>query len=259
MSIVPLSSIGSFSKSESFLILHGLFGSKQNWSSIVKALNTKGVTAAALDLRNHGESGWDTDGSVSSMSRDIIGFLDNNGIEKAHILGHSLGGKVGMNLALEFPSRVQSLISVDMSPLTKNNSKEMLFYIQEMKKVQGIETKAKAKDILEKSIQNSLVLQFLLSNLVRKHEGRFDFRINLNALENSLEDIFSQQSKNLGVYGGKVLFIGGSRADYINSSHHSEIKKIFPRSKFEYLDTGHWVHYEKPREFMELVLDFIKR
>lgn len=258
MTIVSLSSIGSISKTESLIIIHGLFGSKQNWSSIVKALNSKGITTAALDLRNHGESGWNDDGSVHSMSRDIIGFLDKNGIEKAHILGHSLGGKVGMRLAWDFPSRVQSLISVDMSPFTKNNSKEMLFYIQEMKKVEGIENKAKAKEILGENIQNSLVLQFLLSNLVRKHD-KFDFRINLQALENSLQGIFAQDIQNSGVYNEKALFIEGSRADYINSSHHSDIKKMFPRAKFEYLDTGHWVHYEKPREFMELVLDFVKR
>ena len=254
---IDLSFAGSLSKTGCLIILHGLFGSKQNWGSIVKALNSKGIKTVAVDLRNHGNSGWAKDMTLVNMTMDLIRFMDKNEIQKAHILGHSLGGKIAMNTALEFPNRVQSLISVDMSLKPKDNSKEFLFYIYEMKKVVGVQSKSIAAEVLSKTIKNPLILQFLLTNLVKSDSG-YRFRINLESLEQSLPLMLKSTSDTRKTFDKNVLFIGGSMADYINPTHHDYIKTVFPRADFEYLETGHWVHYEKPLEFMELVYDFIK-
>jgi pimeloyl-ACP methyl ester carboxylesterase len=203
------------------------------------------------------------------MARDIKDFIQEKKIEKVDILGHSLGGKVGMKLAIEYPNLVNSLIVVDMSPFSKRNPSEMLTFVKEMKKAQEKYTNRQdIKLALKGVVSDPLVLEFLMTNLIKKDDDSWKFRINLEALERDIpgmlqEEITSGKSHSLykldQTYNRKTLFIGGSRADYIKESEHHRIKTVFTNAEFKYLDAGHWIHFEKPREFLELVTGFLKR
>jgi pimeloyl-ACP methyl ester carboxylesterase len=198
---MKLSYTGTASNS-ALLILHGLFGNKNNFSSILKVLVKKSIhfilhidiNSIALDLRNHGASEWAASSKVIDMANDVKDFIQEKNIEKVDILGHSLGGKVGMKLALEYPNLVNSLIVVDMSPFSKRNPTEMLTFVKEMKKVQ--EQYANRQDIklaLQKVVHDPMVLEFLMTNLVLKDDDSWKFRINLESLERDIPGMLQEE------------------------------------------------------------------
>ncbi|KAK9768444.1 hypothetical protein K7432_000921 [Basidiobolus ranarum] len=245
------------------LILHGLFGSKQNWKTLAKSYAT-GLNADvyALDLRNHGESPHIEPLNYEALAGDVSEFLKEKNLRKVNILGHSMGGKVAMTLSLTEPAQFEKLVVVDMSPVTLKLSNDMYSYIDSMKKVEeGRHTKQSAVDMeLKRYIPDVGVRMFLMTNLKMDDNGVYRWRIPLDIIKNHLEDLGDFPVKEGSKQFSKpTLFVSGSKSHYVQQKYHSTIQSFFPNVQFTELDAGHWVHAEKPKEFLDLTMRFLKQ
>ncbi|KAI9205941.1 Alpha/Beta hydrolase protein [Polychytrium aggregatum] len=245
------------------LILHGLFGSKQNWRSIAKGLAGRLSTdVIALDLRNHGESPHADAHDYELMAADVAHFIQSKGLGQVHLMGHSMGGKVAMHLALTGGTDIEKLIVVDMSPVAKNLTKVFGNYVDAMLKIEAakVQTAAEADAILKTTVPELPIRQFILTNL-KEQPGLpyLKFRVNLATIHDSLEKLWAFPYENTNrTFDHPTLFLGGKRDRYVSPQSHPAIQKFFPKATITYMDTGHWIHAEKPEEFMQHVTNFLK-
>ncbi|PRP80075.1 abhydrolase domain-containing protein 11-like [Planoprotostelium fungivorum] len=249
------------------LVMHGLFGSHQNWRAIGKRLaaNTS-APVHLIDLRNHGESPHTPDHSYDLMSEDVLRYIDSINAPKANLIGHSMGGKVVMNLALREPEIIEKLVVVDISPINyKDSFKKFSDYIDIMKglDLSKIKNRKQADDAIAPFVTQYTLRQFLLTNLrdISKDPSTpsFDWKINLEALAKSMPDIrdFPQQGER--VFRGPTLFLGGADSRYIASEYEETMRKLFPLHTTQFIGgAGHWVQAEKPEEFIKIVSAFLK-
>lgn len=251
------------------IILHGLFGSKQNWRSLMKQFgNSLKRRIYTLDLRNHGTSPHSPVWDYETMATDVVQFMVQNRCKNdVTLLGHSMGGKVAMATALSpllqehLPTALARLVVVDIAPGAGRISDEFRSYITAMQAVEDAQVKSKkeADPILEQYEKDVAVRQFLLTNLVADKHGSH-FRIPLHFLRDGVDEIgkFPYPPDGKHTWNGRALFIKGEKSKYINHRNIPLIEKYFPNSKLESLDTGHWVHSEKPHEFLEMVTKFVR-
>ncbi|XP_075296563.1 sn-1-specific diacylglycerol lipase ABHD11 isoform X1 [Opisthocomus hoazin] len=214
------------------------------------------------DARNHGASPHSPVMTYEAMSLDVQHLLSQLGIAKCILLGHSMGGKAAMALALRRPDLVERLISVDISPVSTAPVSEFSAYISAMKSVKipdGLSHSAArqlADDQLRPVVQLPQLRQFLLTNLVEV-EGRYVWRVNLEAISHHLADIMSFPIFH-EPYPGPALFLGGSNSPYISSKDYPEIQRLFPKADVQYIEgAGHIVHQDKFEEFIAAVLNFL--
>ena len=239
------------------LILHGLFGSSANWGSIARRLANR-HRVFCVDLRNHGNSPHTPTMSYPDMAADVRRFLDDHGLGSATVLGHSLGGKTAMTLALESPARVERLIVVDIAPVTYSHS-----YIGIVRALQGLDlsvvsSRAQADTLLKPALPVAALRAFLLQNLTAA-DGGYQWRLNLNAAAQSERAIkgFSIDGQP-PPYPGRALFIRGARSDYVSPTHGPAIRRWFPTARIEVIPgAGHWVHVDKPDAFLDAVQSFL--
>ncbi|KAG0233166.1 hypothetical protein BGW42_007644 [Actinomortierella wolfii] len=247
-------------KSKPIVVLHGLFGSKQNWKALSKAMASRLNTSVyALDLRNHGESEHHEHHNYASMANDVAHFIKEQNIDRPMVIGHSMGGKVAMTMALN-QHPVDRLVVVDMAPVRVRLSSVFQSYVKVMEQIQAanVQKQSEADKIMANTIVDIGVRQFLLTNLKRDpHTGRYAFRIPLATLANSLTNL-GMFDFEIGKdrYDGKTLFIKGAKSDYIDDRAEENIRQFFPNSRVESIDAGHWVHAEKPEEFLKHVVGF---
>ncbi|KAF9437911.1 hypothetical protein BGZ76_010541, partial [Entomortierella beljakovae] len=231
-------------KSKPIVILHGLFGSKQNWGALSKAMATRLNTEVfTVDLRNHGESGHSQEHDYPNMAKDVTCFLKERNLQSPIIIGHSMGGKVAMYLALNH-TPLDRVVVVDMAPVKVELSREFAGFIAVMKDIRDAHVKkqSEADNIMKKTVPDISVRQFLLTNLKKDaSKDEYNFRVPIDILGDSL--------KNLGKfdfvpgkdrYDGKILFIKGNKSGYIRDEHTELIKTFFPHARIEGLDAGHW-------------------
>ncbi|XP_014808527.1 PREDICTED: alpha/beta hydrolase domain-containing protein 11, partial [Calidris pugnax] len=245
------------------VLLHGLFGSHGNFQTVAKALVRGGSgKVVTLDARNHGGSPHSPLMTYEAMSLDVQHLLTRLGIAKCILLGHSMGGKTAMTLALQRPDLVERLISVDISPGSTAPVSEFSAYISAMKSVKipdGLSRSAArqlADDQLRPVVQLPQLRQFLLTNLVEV-EGRYIWRVNLEAISHHLADIMNFPVFHKP-YPGPTLFLGGSNSPYISSKDYPEIKRLFPKADIQHIEgAGHIVHQDKFEEFITAVLNFL--
>lgn len=237
------------------IILHGLMGSSDNWLPQAKMLGEH-YHVWVVDQRNHGQSPHSTEFNYNVLSNDILGFIQERGIEKPVILGHSMGGKAAMNFALAHPEKPDKLIVVDIAPKAYDVRHDHIVEALKAVPIETVQSRQEANEALAPHISSEAVRQFLLKNLLRKPEGGFGWRINLPVIDQSLEMI-SGGLVNDGIFEKKTLFIRGSKSDYILDEDREAIKKIFPNSTMVTMETGHWVQAEKPEEFVQVVLSFL--
>ncbi|KAI9363978.1 mitochondrial hydrolase [Zopfochytrium polystomum] len=249
------------------LVLHGLFGSKQNWRSLSKSIAAKtGSEVVPVDLRNHGDSPHAEVHSYEAMTADVEALCEKLGFPKVMLIGHSMGGKTAMHMALSRPHKVEKLVVVDMAPTIQNLGSLFGGYIESMKKVEAMNIKtAKAADaVLAERIKELPIRQFLLTNLKPPADPNapLRFRINISSLEKALrtDSIAGFPLYNsLVPYRGPSLFLRGLKANYVTEKHFPDIGRLFPNSEIVGLDAGHWVHSEKPQEFVQTVSEFLVR
>ncbi len=236
------------------IILHGFLGSLDNWFTLGKRF-AEDYTVYLLDARNHGLSPHSSEFSYDIMANDVVGFFEQEGITKANVIGHSMGGKVMMKFALDNPHLVEKMIVVDIAPKSYPvHHREILDALQSLD-IENIDSRQGADEQLAKSISEFGVRQFLLKNIDRKPEGGFKWKMNLSVLDEKIEEVGKAQS---GYSTVPSLFINGERSDYIKHEDEDAILEIFPSAEFVTLPTGHWVHAEKPDLFYEATIKFLK-
>ncbi|MCX4027480.1 alpha/beta fold hydrolase [Endozoicomonas sp. SM1973] len=241
---------------EPLILVHGLFGSLENLGGIAKILAEQ-FMVYSLDMRNHGRSPHSDRMDHQLMAGDIAHFMDENGIKRAHLLGHSMGGKAVMQLALTNPQYVNKLIVADIAPIKYTARHSDVFAGLQAINPKAIKSRIEADKILQEHIKELPVRSFLLKNLVKNAETGFTWRMNLAALHNQYENIIDGQTFDKP-HNGDVLFIKGGNSDYLLPKHREEIITMFPNAQVrEIPNTGHWLHAEKPELFCRIVERFL--
>ena len=241
---------------EPLVILHGLFGMLDNWCTLGKRFG-EDFTVYLIDQRNHGQSPHSDDWNYKVMSDDLLEFFNDHNIEKANIIGHSMGGKTAMCFAGEHTERVKKLVVVDIAPrfypLHHDTILDVLLSID----LENLKSRNEADMLLSNYISDFGTKQFLLKNLARKENDntKFEWRFNLPVIAKNIHEV------GVETHGGSslpTLFIRGENSDYIRNEDEAEIKNLYPNSKIISLNSGHWVHAEKPEEFYNSVMKFMK-
>jgi pimeloyl-ACP methyl ester carboxylesterase len=250
-------SADEFGEGPPLTILHGLFGSGRNWRSIAQHLAAR-HRVVTFDLRNHGASPWADGMSYGEMVEDLRASLRSRGIERAALLGHSMGGKVAMLTALLHPGEVDRLVVVDIAPST--NQPTLLAYIRAMRAadLRGVRRRAEADLQLAEAVPDPAERAFLLQNLVIG-ENAAHWRLNLQAIERGFSEIVGFPALPAGtVYPGPALFVSGARSNYIQPEHEPLIRHLFPQARIARIEgAGHWVHAEQPKAFLQAVAPFL--
>jgi len=237
------------------IILHGLFGTLENWGAQIKALAEQ-FTVYAVDLRNHGRSPHNDEMSYPAMAADIIQLMDEHSLQSAHILGHSMGGKVAMQLALNQPQRVDKLIIVDIAPVQYPHHHQDVMRGLNAVDLQTLKSRNEADQQLSQYIPELSVRQFLLKNLYRNEQKQFAWRMNLPVLEARYDNI--SMAPEGPAYQAPVLFIKGEKSDYITAAYREPILKLFPQADYRMIQgAGHWPHAEKGAAFTKLALNYL--
>ncbi|XP_006859763.1 PREDICTED: alpha/beta hydrolase domain-containing protein 11 [Chrysochloris asiatica] len=245
------------------VFLHGLFGCKNNFNSIAKALAQQtGRKVLTVDARNHGDSPHSSDMSYEAMSRDLQDLLPQLGLVPCVLIGHSMGGKTAMLLALQRPDLVERLIAVDISPVQTTTVSNFPSYMAAMKavdipdEVPRSRARKLADEQLSSVVQDMAVRQFLLTNLVEVN-GRYVWRVNLDALAQHVQEILAFPPRQES-YPGPTLFLLGGNSQYVHPSHHPEMRRLFPRAQMQtVLNAGHWIHADCPQDFMTAIRGFL--
>ncbi|TRM66202.1 Alpha/Beta hydrolase protein [Schizophyllum amplum] len=252
-------------KEKPLVILHGLFGSKRNWMSLAKAFATElHRPVYALDLRNQGTSPHKEPMTYSAMAADVLHFFKTHELKNVSLLGHSMGGKVAMSVALDpdLPTGLlENLIVEDIAPSKGAMSPEFQGYIKGMQAVEAAKVKSRkeAMHILTQWEKDPAVLQFLLTNLeVPPLVEHGHFKIPLHLLEEYMDAIGDfPYGEGKRTWEGRTLFIKGTKSKYINKYNLWRAEKFFPKMQLIELPTSHWVHSEKPHDFKKAVSHFI--
>ncbi|MCG6884891.1 MAG: alpha/beta fold hydrolase [Silicimonas sp.] len=237
------------SEQPGLLIAHGLFGSARNWGAVAKRLSdTREVSA--VDMRNHGESPWLDAHDYPAMASDLAGALQ----KPADVLGHSMGGKAAMVLALSAPERVRRLIVGDIAPVSYGHTQRHLIEAMRAVDLDRVETRRQADEQLAAHVAEASVRAFLLQSLDVKARR---WRLNLDVLDREMPKVLSFPEVT-GVFEGPALFLSGGDSDYVKREHRDRIKALFPNARFAKIPgAGHWLHAEKPREFEAAVRAFL--
>jgi pimeloyl-ACP methyl ester carboxylesterase len=261
----PMSSLACLDHGDAanppLLILHGLFGSGRNWGTIARKLSAH-YRVFALDLPNHGRSDW-TDGPMDYpfMAQAVANWMDEQTIPSAKIIGHSMGGKTAMQLALRYPERVESLALIDIAPVPYG-PREHLGYIQAMQSVdlKGITRRSEVETLLEDGIPEPVIRKFLMQNLVQDDRtGYLRWQINLDILAQSVDALMDfPLPEDLEPYAAPAFFLAGGASDYVLPEHEPAIKRLFLDHTLERIHGGgHWLHAEHPNLFLEKVGAFL--
>lgn len=233
------------------VLIHGLFGSLDNLA-VVKRHLASTHNIISVDLPNHGRSPWSEGFRFEDATQGVLNILDENNIVSASVLGHSLGGKVAMLLALRAPQRVRSLIVADISPVDYTPRHQAVFSGLSAVDLPALTSRKDAEHQMSAHIVEPGTKQFLLKSLYQE-DGHWGWRFNLSGLIESYPTIISWPAPE-GTYEGDCLFIKGANSDYITESHRPAIAKWFPNAKAKIINgTGHWLHAEKPTVFNRIV------
>jgi pimeloyl-ACP methyl ester carboxylesterase len=238
------------------VILHGLFGAGRNWAAIAKAL---GQTHSVYlpDARNHGASKWAETMSYPDMARDVLALIQREHLQRPVLIGHSMGGKTAMALALEYPHAVGGVAVIDIAP--EPYADQFSPYVSAMR---GLDlAAATSRNEVRLALTDRLAgapIDFLMQNLRRRDE-RFDWRINLMATALCMQDLCGFPKALLGAhYAGSALFVAGAASDYVRAESPAGIHRMFPRAQLEHIaDAGHWVHADQPHALLRVLQSWL--
>lgn len=244
------------------IILHGLFGTLDNWQSLARRwAEEAGLRVISVDLRNHGRSFHSPEHSYALMAQDVLALFDHLALDPAqlNLLGHSMGGKVAMTLALGYPERLAQLLVLDIAPRFSDmeHQDDIVAGLQAVD-LSTIQNRQQAEAALAPHIRQLGVRQFLLKNLYRREDNSFAWRINLPVLSANLAAI-GEEIDSARPFLKPTLFLRGGKSDYITPDDKLTcIPALFPNSQVVTVpDAGHWLHAEKPDEVFDLVKNFV--
>ncbi|KAL7930551.1 Alpha/Beta hydrolase protein [Trichoderma chlorosporum] len=251
-------------KTAPLIFMHGLFGSKKNNRGISKALARDLKTHVyTVDLRNHGESPHDPRHDYLAMTEDILAFIDQHGLKEPTLIGHSMGAKTAMAVALRSPETVARVVAVDNAPVDVTLGRAFASYVRGMKKIQEakVTRQSEADAILQEYEESLPIRQFLLGNLSRSQEdGIQKFRVPLDILGRSLDHLgdFPYKNPDEARYTKPSLFVRGTQSKYVPDDVLPIIGQFFPRFRLADVDAGHWLISEQPEAFRQAVVSFLQ-
>lgn len=238
------------------VILHGLFGSADNWLSIARELE-QNFTLYLVDQRNHGDSPHSAVWDYDVMVKDLKKFLDEEGLGKVFLMGHSMGGKTAMNFAVTHPNRVEKLIIVDIAPRHYPVQHQDILNGLNSLQLANLSSRKEADEELSKTIQDAAIRQFLLKSLTRDNSG-FVWKINLPIITQNIENVGVALDEGY-IYKGPTLFLAGANSDYIRQKDMVGILEFFPDYELELIaDAGHWIHAEQPKAVVDTIRRFLR-
>jgi pimeloyl-ACP methyl ester carboxylesterase len=238
------------------IILHGFLGSLDNWQTHARALSDM-ATVYIVDGRNHGRSPHYAEHSYALMAEDLKTFMNEQGIAKASLLGHSMGGKTVMEFANRYPTMIEKLIIADISPrqYTWNYDRifEALFYV----KLDEVEQRSDAERMLREKISEEGMVQFLLKSLDRNPDGSYEWKMNLAVLYQKFDEVIKGIELN-SIYPFATLIIRGGKSKYVEEKDIENYQAHFSNIEIVTLENaGHWLHAEEPKEFLDAVRRFL--
>ncbi|MFP4127175.1 MAG: alpha/beta fold hydrolase [Alphaproteobacteria bacterium] len=237
------------------LVLHGLFGSGRNWQRVGRRLTDR-RRVVGVHLRNHGASPWSETMTYEAMAADVLALMDRLGLERADIVGHSMGGKAAMVAALTAPARVGRLAVVDIAPVPYDHSHRLEIDAMAGLDLAAIGARADADAALAPTLPDASLRAFLLQNLASTPAG-YRWRINLDGIDRHMDDLTDFPPLD-DVYEGPVLLLSGGRSDYVDDAGRRAMRTFFPNTRFAHWpDAGHWPHVEHPDATAELLCDFL--
>lgn len=238
------------------ILIHGLFGSMENLGAQARAL-AEHFNVYSIDLPNHGRSYQSDEMSLDSMAQDVIAWMDEQNIDNAFLVGHSLGGKVAMEVALKAPQKCKKLVVIDIAPVDYEPRHDSVFKGLVGLDLAELSSRSKADAQLSLHVQEPAVRSFLLKNLIKQPEG-FRWRMNLPAINACYRHLIAGNQMPSQPFNNPVLFIKGGDSDYIVEAHRDAINARFPNAKLRIIaNTGHWLHAEKPRHVATLITHFL--
>jgi esterase len=236
--------------------IHGLFGSLENLGVVTRKLSDE-YCVYALDLPNHGRSEHTATINLLSMADAVVAWMDRVGIARAHFLGHSLGGKVGMEIALRYPDRVNQLVVADISPVAYSRRHQDVFDAFHAVDLSALTSRTDADKDMQPHVSELSTRSFLLKNLEKNDQGWF-WRMNLEGLIAAYDELISANASGFPCFKGGVLFIKGGNSPYILPEHRDAILSLFPEASVKVInETHHWLHAEKPDIFVGIVRRFL--
>lgn len=239
------------------IILHGYFGMGDNWKSHANKL-AENYEVHLVDQRNHGRSFHSDDFSYELMVQDLKHYFETKNIDKAIVLGHSMGGKTAMLFAVQYPELVEKLIVADIAPKYYPPHHHTIIDALNSVRFGELKLRSEIDDVLKQSIPEEGIRQFLLKNVYRKTKTEMAFRFNLKSLTDNNPEV-GEALPTFVTYDGEVLFIRGEKSNYISNDDFSLINAHFEKAKIETIDNaGHWLHAEKPVEFYNKLISFLK-
>jgi esterase len=250
------------------IILHGLYGSSDNWVTIARRLGDS-YTVYLPDQRNHGQSPHSNIHDYDSMRDDLFELLTDLRLKKIFLVGHSMGGKTAIAFAARWPEMINGLIVADISPFTGEKTKLLVYnqHITILKAILSIDissirSRGQAESLLLEKIPSEKVRAIIMKNLQRNAGERFSWKMNPVSLYNNLENIMAGIDLSEGfsqpVTGFPVIFLKGSDSDYLSLSDMVLIKKVFPTAELiEIKGAGHWIHADKPEEVIRQIRNLL--
>jgi pimeloyl-ACP methyl ester carboxylesterase len=246
------------------VILHGLFGSSDNWLTIAKRIST-GFTVYLPDQRNHGRSPHDKIHDYDSMSSDLYEFASDLDLRRFFLAGHSMGGKTAMKFAMKWPEMIQGLMIADISPFSDEKNK-LHAYNEHYKILKSINdtdvskagSRTEAEKLLAERIPSEKVRDLILKNLQRDENNNFSWKLNTRALLNNMDKIMEGLPFPQQITGFPVIFLKGENSEYISEEDYKEITKLFPAAEIKVIkNAGHWLHADDPKSVSEALLSLL--
>lgn len=245
----------SFGTGEPVLIFHGLLGMLDNWKSFARKLSET-HKVYIIDQRDHGRSPWTEEFNYDVLAEDINDFMEQQELESAHLIGHSMGGKSVLRFTQLYPDKVKIPFIIDMGIKKYEAHHHVIFDALRSLDLNELIDRKGADEKLSKKIPDFGIRQFLMKNLTRIPEGGFKWKMNLELIYNNYEHILDSVEHE--VCEKNIHFIYGTKSTYIHESDMTTIKEYFPNAHFDSIDTGHWVHAEKPTELLAIITAHLK-
>lgn len=240
------------------IIIHGFLGMSDNWKTLGAQYASNGFQVHMVDLRNHGRSFHSDEFNYDVMSEDILRYLEEHQIDRADIIGHSMGGKVAMLFAVRHPEKIGKLIVADIGPRYYRPHHDEILAGLSAVDFSKVNSRQEVEEILLPYIPDFGTRQFLMKSLYWVEQGKLGWRFNLDAFNRDRE-IVGQALPEEAHFSGPTLFIKGDKSDYIRESDQDAIKGHFPNAEFDSVtNAGHWLHAENPNEFLEKTLNFLQ-
>ncbi|CAZ96602.1 alpha/beta fold hydrolase [Zobellia galactanivorans] len=245
-------------KGSPLLILHGFLGMSDNWKTLGGQYAEAGFEVHLIDQRNHGKSFWSDDFDYDLLAEDLKAYMEAHHLDRAAIIGHSMGGKTAMQFACSYPELTDRILIADIAPKFYPPHHQAIIDGLNALRLETMTSRNEADAALGQYITDFGTRQFLLKNLYWVEKGQLGFRFNLKVLSQKMNEI-GENINPTDMYNGPTLFLRGDKSEYIMPNDLTEIKKHFPQAELQTIDrAGHWLHAENPKQFFEKSLAFLK-